>query len=155
AMAHGRPVAITRGCGGVLGAVRDGESGIVVNVGDMDAMAERVAALAADCGILAAMARAARLQAESAFDIRVLASRYDALVGEAWQAARAGPGPAGIAAMWARMLAALELLGPSTPAELAGLAAEWLADIGAANVALHLTEDSADLLDAIAQHGAG
>jgi hypothetical protein len=158
AMGHGRMAAVTRGCGGALEAVRDGESGIVVDVGDMTAMATRLAALASMPRRIAAMGERARRAAEAHFDLSRLAGRYDALVEEAVAAA---PGPHAsrpdeIAWMWERILAALEFIGPCTSAELASLAAEWLSDLGVRGVALDPgTADDAAIVDAITRFGSG
>jgi len=41
------------------------------------------------------------------------------------------------------------MIGPSRPTELAGLCAEWLADLGSREVYLHWTPDAPELLDSI------
>ena len=131
AMAQGRPVAITRGCGGALDAVRDGIEGIVVDVGEMGAMASRLARMWREPAELARMGISAHAAAKARFDLAAVAERYDALVEEAAQAPT-GPHPcdaAAIGALWSRVLAVLEMIGPSRPMELAGLCAEWLADL--------------------------
>src|SRR5207245_9919215 len=50
ALAAGRPVVATR-VGGVPDVVRDGEDGFLVEAGDVDGLAERLAAVAADPGL--------------------------------------------------------------------------------------------------------
>lgn len=153
AMGHGRPVAVTRGCGGALAAVRDGESGVVVGVGEMGPLADKLAALWAQPARLAAMGTTARAAAERCFDVRRLAVQYDAMVGEAL-AAPDGPRadePERIAEVWGRILAALELIGPCSAPELAGLAVEWLADLGVTSAVLHLTPDAAALMGAMGE----
>jgi glycosyltransferase involved in cell wall biosynthesis len=153
AMAQGRPVAITRGCGGALLAVRDGIEGFVVDVGDMDAMAAKLASLAGDSTRLARMSVSAHQSAKSCFDLEAVAGRYDELLEEA---AGAPSHPEGtLAAQWLRIRAALEMIGPSRPAELAGLCAEWLADMGHDNVWLHWTLDAPELLEAINRYAPG
>jgi len=154
AMARGRPVAITNGCGGALAAVRDGIEGVVVDVGDMAAMAGKLAALVRRRGALVGMGARAHAAAKEHFDIRALAARYDELVVEAAGTPAQLSSPAQIADLWRRMLAAMELIGPSTPAELCGLALEWLNDLGIrGGVALHLTDDAGAMLEAIGAYG--
>src|SRR6185295_11764792 len=111
AMARARPVAITRGCGGALETVRDGERGVVVDVGDMETLAARLCDLNGRRDELAKIGERARAGALEHFDIRALAARFDALVDEA-AAAEDGPRtPAEIAALWTRMLPAIEYIG--------------------------------------------
>lgn len=159
AMARGRPVAITGGCGGALAAVRDGIEGIVVDVGDMAAMAGKLAALMQRRGALVGMGARAHAAAMEHFDIGALAAKYDALVEEAAAAETGLTSPEAIADLWRRMLGAMELLGPSTPAELCGLALEWLSDLDSCiggvrgRVALHITEQAGSLLDAVGIYG--
>ena len=59
ALAAGRPVVATR-VGGVPDVVRDGEDGFLVEAGDVDALAERLASLAADPGLRERMGAAGR-----------------------------------------------------------------------------------------------
>jgi glycosyltransferase involved in cell wall biosynthesis len=59
ALATGRPVVATR-VGGVPDVIRDGEDGFLVEVGDVEAMAERLARLAADPELRARMGGHAR-----------------------------------------------------------------------------------------------
>ena len=59
ALAAGRPVVATR-VGGVPDVVRDGEDGFLVEAGDVDALAERLASLAADPGLRERMGTAGR-----------------------------------------------------------------------------------------------
>jgi glycosyltransferase involved in cell wall biosynthesis len=134
AMARARPVAITRGCGGALEAVKDGEQGVVVDVGDMETLAKRLADLNGRRADLAKMGERARVGALEHFDIRALAARFDHLIDEAAAAANGPSSPAEIAALWMRLLPAIEYLGETTPEELEGLAVEWLADMGATAV---------------------
>jgi hypothetical protein len=155
AMAHGRGVAITRGCGGALRAVRDGESGIVVSVGDMPALAARLAELAAQPERIADMGRCARMAAESHFDMNRVAADFDQLVRDSIHASEVPMPtcPDDTADLWNRILAALEYLGPSSTSDLCSLACEWLSDLGVQNVHLHLTEDAAHLVDALTRSG--
>jgi hypothetical protein len=157
AMAQGRPAAVTRGCGGALKAIRDGENGVVVDVGDMPGLADRLAAIAADRRLLGAMGARAFSAAREHFDVTLLADGYDDLVDEALRAP-AGPDPARpaeIAAHWNRILAALELLGSAASPELAGLVGEWLVDLGCTRVALHLTADAGSLLEPLGRFSPG
>lgn len=140
AMARARPVAITRGCGGALEAVRDGAEGVVVDVGNVELMAEKLAALNRDRASLARMGERARRAALDLFDLRALAPRFDALVEEAGAAPDDGNTPAAVAALWARILVALGHMGDCTAAELCGLLIEWLADRGITGVLVHRTE---------------
>ncbi len=80
AMAAGRPVVSTR-AGGVPNAVTDGLNGILVDVGDVDALAEGMLRLAKDTSLRHRMAEAA-LTASKQFDIRVMVSRYEELFQE-------------------------------------------------------------------------
>lgn len=129
AMALGRGVALTAGCGGALEAVRDGVEGVVVDVGDMTGMARRIARLAQDGVGLEALGRAAYAAAVRHFDIDALAPRYDAIVRGA-QARAVGthalPDRSGVEHRWRRVLGALEMLGPCDPS---GLAREWATDL--------------------------
>src|SRR6185503_16362756 len=59
ALATGRPVVATR-VGGVPDVVREGEDGFLVEVGDVEAMADRLALLANDPELRARMGGAAR-----------------------------------------------------------------------------------------------
>jgi glycosyltransferase involved in cell wall biosynthesis len=59
ALAAGRPVVATR-VGGVPDVVRDGVDGFLVELGDIDAMAERLRQLAADRALATRMGRAGR-----------------------------------------------------------------------------------------------
>ena len=157
AMAQGRPAAVTRGCGGALKAIRDGENGVVVDVGDMPGLADRLAAIAGDRRLLGVMGARAFSAAREQFDIALLADGYDDLVDEALRAP-AGPDPARpaeVAAHWNRVLAALELLGSAPSPELAGLAGEWLVDLGCTRAALHLTPDTGSLLEPLGRFAPG
>ena len=59
ALAAGRPVVATR-VGGVPDVVRDGVDGFLVEPGDIDAMADRLAELAGDSELRARMGEAGR-----------------------------------------------------------------------------------------------
>ncbi len=132
AMAAGRAVAITAGCGGAAELVRDGVEGVVVPVGAMDELAGRLGALARDRGALARMGVAAHAAALRSLDARVLGPRFAAFFEEAMGAAalKDDRSPEGIAARWDGMLGAIELLGECPPRSLGGLARSWLEDMG-------------------------
>ncbi len=80
AMAAGRPVVVTDGCGGASGHVRAScehgrGAGVVVPTGDADALAEALARLASDRESLAGMGVAAREFAEREFSIERVGAR--------------------------------------------------------------------------------
>ncbi|MBP7865864.1 MAG: glycosyltransferase family 4 protein [Acidobacteria bacterium] len=75
AMAAGLPVAATR-AGGVLDLVADGETGILVPVGDARALASALDALLEDAERRAALGRAGRARAERDFGLHRMASAY-------------------------------------------------------------------------------
>jgi len=132
AMAAGRAVAITGGCGGAADLVRDGVEGVVVPVGGTDEMAGRLAGLANDRDALARMGVAAHAAALRSLDARVLGPRFAAFVEEA-EGVREAPearAPDAIATRWRLMLGAIELLGECPPRSLAALARSWLDDMG-------------------------
>lgn len=153
AMAAGRGVAITTGCGGAVQAVRDGVEGIVVATGAVREMAARIARLAAHPGELEAMGLAAHAGARRHFDINVLAPSYDDLVeraadARAWHDLQAGsPAPDAVAVQWGRILGALEMLGPSDPS---ALAIDWLNDLGVRGVTVDLARAEPGLVPALA-----
>ncbi len=68
AMATGR-ACITTDAPGCRDAVADGETGLLVPVGDVEALAAAMMRLAADPALVAAMSRAARRRAEERFDV--------------------------------------------------------------------------------------
>lgn len=152
AMAHGRPVAITRACGGALAAVRDGIEGVVVEVGATEVLAERLAALSARRDVLGRMAAHARLAAQQHFDLTCLAPRYEALVARAL-AATPGPDPnhpAELADLWRRVLGVMALIGDAPPREVLGLLLDWLDDVGVRDAVLHVDTGMLAWLDALA-----
>ncbi|MCL4741238.1 MAG: glycosyltransferase family 4 protein [Phycisphaerales bacterium] len=132
AMAAGRAVAITGGCGGATDLVRDGVEGVVVPVGAMDEMAGRLGALAGDRAALARMGVAAHAAALRSLDARVLGPRFAAFVEEAAGAPETPEArePGAIASRWRVMLGALELLGECPARSLGALARWWLGDLG-------------------------
>ncbi|MCW5774830.1 MAG: glycosyltransferase [Phycisphaeraceae bacterium] len=131
AMATGRAVAITAGCGGAAELVRDGVEGVLVPVGAMDELAGRLASLARDRGALARMGIAAHAAALRSLDARVLGPRFAAFFKEAAGAPDRSEerSPGAIASRWGRMLGALELLGDCPARSLSALASAWLEDM--------------------------
>lgn len=83
AMAAARPVVATRG-GGVPEIVVDGETGLLVPMGDASAMAAAVVGLLSDPDAAAAMGRRGRRRVEKSFSIRRTACGVEA----AWDAVR-------------------------------------------------------------------
>lgn len=81
AMAAGVPVVATR-VGGMGHLVQDGRTGYLVDVGDVDALAERIAGLLGDEPTRRSLAASARTQAEP-FRITAVASRVRAVYEEA------------------------------------------------------------------------
>jgi glycosyltransferase involved in cell wall biosynthesis len=81
AMAAGVPVVATR-VGGVRHLVREGETGYLVEVGDIETLAQRIAALLADERRRASFAAAAR-SAASQFRAAAVAARVRAVYQEA------------------------------------------------------------------------
>ena len=80
AMAAGLPVVSTRTVGADE-AIVDGESGVLVPVGDASAMADAVAALGNDPGRRAMLGRAARARIEARFTLTHMLDRAERLLG--------------------------------------------------------------------------
>jgi glycosyltransferase involved in cell wall biosynthesis len=78
ALACGRPVVATR-VGGVPDVVRDGVDGFLVEPGDVDAMAERLSALAADPPLRHRMGEAGRASVHERYSVERLLDDIDAL----------------------------------------------------------------------------
>lgn len=81
ALAACRPVVATR-VGGVPDVVRDGEDGFLVEPGDVDALADRLAALAADPELRARMGAAGRLRVLPRYAVDRLVTDMDRLYRE-------------------------------------------------------------------------
>lgn len=75
AMAAGRPVVSTR-CGGMAEVVTDGETGLLVDIGDAEAMAEHLAQLAADPDLRTRLSGAAAAYADAELDISRQVERF-------------------------------------------------------------------------------
>lgn len=121
AMARGLPVVASRH-GGIPEAVQDGETGLLVPEGDAPALAEALAALAADPARRRRLGAAGRRWVEEACDQRVQSRRLAALVDETIAAYRALPKPAR-AARWERAVAPVAGLHGSRGAKRLGWAA--------------------------------
>lgn len=128
AWAMGRATAITDACGEAAHLLTDAREGIVFQVGDVAALARRLATL--DRSDLACMGSAAHSLARRHCSLHALAPRFDAFVREAANAPAILPTPAAMRLRWDAMLAALELLGPCHEGALARLKSEWLDGLG-------------------------
>lgn len=117
AMARGRCVAITTGCGGALDLVRDGREGLVVNVGDMGRLAARLSALTRED--LVRMGRAAHARALELLDLPVICNGYANL----FDLALAAP-PVENRRLARAIAQAVALVGDSSPNEVRRLWAE-------------------------------
>jgi len=78
ALAGGRPVVATQ-VGGVPDVVRDGVDGFLVQPGDVDAMAERLARLAADADLRRRMGEAGSASVRARYSVERLLDDVDAL----------------------------------------------------------------------------
>lgn len=81
AMAASRPVVATRG-GGVAEVVVDGETGLLVPMGDVERIASAMASLLADPGLRRAMGEAGRQRAIARFSIEAHARKVEDLYRE-------------------------------------------------------------------------
>lgn len=130
ALAAGRAILSTRGIGGLADPVERTGSGLLVEIGDMAALATAIASL--DRHALGAMGRAGHALARERYSLAALAPACDAWMREAAaQPARVDPRDAGsILAQWDRILGALEAIGPCDPIDLRSFATSWLGDLG-------------------------
>jgi glycosyltransferase involved in cell wall biosynthesis len=69
------PIIATR-CGGYEGLITDGENGLLVKVGDPQAIADAVERVAANTDLQKTLSENARNHAVSTFDIQVMLSAY-------------------------------------------------------------------------------
>jgi glycosyltransferase involved in cell wall biosynthesis len=90
ALASGRPVVATR-VGGVPDVVRDGENGFLVEAGDVEAMADRLALLAADPGLSARLGETGRARVLPRYSVGRLIDDVDLLYRSLLQAAGLRP----------------------------------------------------------------
>lgn len=138
AMAAGRPAAITTGCGGAAEVIRDGVDGLIAPVGDMPALARRIAGSARAAGALACLGREAHAAARVHLDLTALAPRHDAWL----EAAASAPSaveparPASILERWDCIRSALDALGVEDEASIAAVAREWSGGVPAAGLSL-------------------
>lgn len=79
AMAAGVPV-IATDCGAVRNMVTDGREGYIVDVGDVDALADRIASLAEDADLRTRMGAQGRIRAERKFRIEDTAASFQRLL---------------------------------------------------------------------------
>jgi glycosyltransferase involved in cell wall biosynthesis len=77
AMAYGAVPTLTAASSGIEGVIRPGENGCVVPVGDMEALAQTIAALAANPERLAAMGAAARETAQE-YSLELYGEKWEA-----------------------------------------------------------------------------
>lgn len=78
AMACGVPVAATR-CGGIEELVKDGETGFLAPVGDIEGLAERSVKILSDSNLAAKFGNAGRRVAESCYETSRVVSQYESL----------------------------------------------------------------------------
>ena len=84
AMAAGRGIVATS-VGGVPETIRDGESGLLVPSGDVEALAGGIARLLADEGLRARLGRSARDDVERDYDVRKIVGRIESLYEETYR----------------------------------------------------------------------
>jgi glycosyltransferase involved in cell wall biosynthesis len=89
ALAAGRPVVATR-VGGVPDVVREGEDGFLVEPGDVDALADRLARLAADPELRARLGAAGRARVIPRYSVERLVDDIDLLYRSLLASAGAG-----------------------------------------------------------------
>lgn len=94
AQALGLP-AVVSDIGGNAAVVRDGENGLVVPVGDADALADAMVKMYRSPALRAEMGRAARARIMEDFEIGKIAARLEAVYRQATEADRAGPAHSG------------------------------------------------------------
>ena len=75
AMVAALPIVATR-CGGYEGLITDGENGLLVDVGNPDAIAETIETVASDPELQKMMATNAKIYAIETYDIQVMLSAY-------------------------------------------------------------------------------
>lgn len=131
AMAAGRAVAITEGCGGAVGPARRAGA-IVAPVGDAGAMADGLAGWAADRRGLGSVGEACRREASRSFDLGAVGRRFETLALAACERRRRAPAVAmrGAAVAWDHTLATLSLIGPATTDGLSRLRSAFASSWG-------------------------
>jgi len=123
-MAAGRAVAITRGCGGALELVRDGENGIIVDTGDINAMAERLQQLSIKRDRIGIMGQAAFETAKRMCGVTAIQDRYAAFVQAAVDAH-----PMEVSDVWNGVLRALGAIGECSVEQIVQLRDLWAAEL--------------------------
>jgi N-acetyl-alpha-D-glucosaminyl L-malate synthase BshA len=98
ALACGVPVVASR-AGGLVELVRDGETGALCPVGDVDAMAAASVEMLSDPARWQAMSDAAAADARARFSLEAIVSQYEALYERAIRRGRATPAEAAAAAV--------------------------------------------------------
>ena len=89
AMSSGLPVAATR-VGGIPELVREGETGLLVEPGDVEGLARALVRLLNDADLRAAMGRRGREIAEKSHSLAAMARLTDEVFTSAWQNRRSG-----------------------------------------------------------------
>lgn len=140
ALAQGRPVAISTGCGVATELVRDGIEGVVFPIGDIEHLAHRIASVTANAGWFEQAGAAAHALARAHFSSDVVAIRAGSFVRAACDAQ---PKETTAQETWESMVHTLRLLGPTPTDSLARLAKEWNLDRGEST--LHLPTDLEEL----------
>lgn len=145
AMAAGRPVAITSGCGGALDLVRDGVEGFVVATGEIAGLARKLAG--ADRAWLKRMGAAAHAAAKATLNIKSQAAVYDRVIRSLGEGGQDGAGAMGMAARWSAILAAITAIdAPANASNLLSLLLDWLGELNAPPVAADLSGGVGELL---------
>ncbi len=86
AMAVRMPVVATR-VGGVSSLVEEGVTGMLVDVGDIEALSARLAALVGDPELRATLGAAGRAQAEERFRVTAVARKFSEMYADVRKAA--------------------------------------------------------------------
>lgn len=139
ALAQGRPVAISSGCGVAFELVHDGVEGIVFPIGAIEGLAKKIAGVATDRAWLARAGVAAHVLARQHFATAVVGARADAFVRAAIEAPSSPSGLSGAARtheLWDSAVRTMQLLGPTPSGSLASLAERWLKDRRESGVSL-------------------
>jgi glycosyltransferase involved in cell wall biosynthesis len=82
AMASGVPVVATK-VGGIAEVISDGETGLLVAAGDVEALAKQIMLLLNQPSIAARIAEAGRSRVQQRFSLETMASAYSAVYHEA------------------------------------------------------------------------
>lgn len=104
AMASGKPIVATAG-GGILDILTDGRCGLLVPMGDAQALSRAISRLVADPGLRAALGEAGRRRAVEHFSVQQTARRIESVY-QGFAAAN-GPGSPGVPRRWRHVREAL------------------------------------------------